>query len=148
MKGATGASGTNGTNGTNGSRGPTGPTGARGPTGPTGGAGAKGPTGARGPTGPAGAVSSSTVYVGSTQTFSGLGLNTAQTATATCGAGHVRGGGGLIGNPGTALAALIGSNPTPTSSGSAATGWSVTGTIMVGAIAGSAPTITAYVVCG
>ena len=54
----------------------------------------------------------------------------------------------MIANPGTALATLIASNPTPTSSGSTATGWSATGTIVVGAVTGSAPTITAYVVCG
>jgi hypothetical protein len=54
----------------------------------------------------------------------------------------------VISNPGTALAALIASNPTPPSNGASTAGWSATGTVMVGAVTGAAPTITAYVVCG
>jgi hypothetical protein len=92
-------------------------------------------------------VSSTTVYVGSTQTFVASVTATSQTATVSCGAGHVLGGGGVINNPGSALAALVASSPTPTSNGSTATGWSVTGTVVAGAVA-LPPTITAYVVCG
>ena len=93
-------------------------------------------------------VSSTTVYVGSTQTFAALSSGTSQSATAACGAGHVLGGGGIIANPGSAIAALVASNPTPARNGSTTTGWSATGTIANTAITGAAPTITAYVVCG
>ena len=67
---------------------------------------------------------------------------------ASCGAGHVLGGGGIISNPGTAIAAVVATNPTPASNGSTTTGWSATGTIVNTAVLGAAPTITAYVVCG
>jgi hypothetical protein len=96
-------------------------------------------------------VSSTTVYVGSTQTFSAASQGTSQSATASCSSGHVLGGGAIIGNPsgaGAAIAAVVASNPTPTTNGSTATGWSVTGTIANSAVLATAPTITAYVVCG
>jgi len=101
--------------------------------------------------GAAGVVSSTTVYVGTPQIFADNSQGTSQTATATCGAGHVLGGGGVIDNPGgagTAIAALVASNPTPTTDGLTATGWSATGTIANSAVSPGAPTITAYVVCG